>query len=110
VRDYVYGTDAILPTEDFPYVYNLVGNLPVLDKKVDPKFIVPASKWLSYEASNVIAKVKTANAAKYTNATLDEARKVKCLVEGTFAGSRSLQDTTSFMNANPGFSNKKRDQ
>jgi hypothetical protein len=41
LRDYIYGTDAITPTEDFPYIKNLVEKLPVVDKKVDPKFIVP---------------------------------------------------------------------
>jgi len=43
LRDYVYGSDAIAPTNDFPYKYNIVEKLPVLDKKVDPRFIVPAS-------------------------------------------------------------------
>ncbi len=41
MRNYIYGTDAIIPTEDFPYINNLVEKLPVVDKKVDPKFIVP---------------------------------------------------------------------
>ncbi len=41
MRDYIYGADAIAPTEDFPYKNNLVEKLPVVDKKVDPKFIVP---------------------------------------------------------------------
>ena len=74
MRDYVYGSDAIAPTSDFPYKYNIVDKLPVLDKKVDAKFIVPASEWLSYNAQAIIAKVKTANALKYSNETLDKAR------------------------------------
>ena len=52
--------------------------------------------------------MKTATANKYTNQTIDEARKVKCQVEGKFPTIRSLEDTTSFINANPGFSNSKR--
>jgi hypothetical protein len=55
LRSYIYGDDAITPTSDFPYKINIVDKLPVLDKGVDPKFIVPASKWLSYEASAIIA-------------------------------------------------------
>jgi len=43
LRDYIYGADAITPTDDFPYKNNIVEKLPVLNNGVDPKFIVPAS-------------------------------------------------------------------